>query len=898
MQSTTTRLGFAFHLPEASRRYMSHLGILALIPLALAFFNDYWAFTSSQAGMIDPWLYVSYFLHLKPQLLAFPSAYYGDRLSFTLLGWGIYHIVGPLAGNYVLKLLIIYTGVFSLYFSVFKLFNGRTALFAASLASVQPYFLMAFGWDYVDGIGIAYFSLSLLYVVLAVKSEKYQPKLFWAGIWCTCLVSSDMLWLNLAWTLVLAYYLLNRISLRHPVWKSIIYFALGSVVAFLGFCAVYRALAGHWFYLANSLRHTLESGRDSGLSGARAVNSPVSQWIGIAHWLIHLTGLVPIALWGLYKGKIKSYEWSLLAVYLASYATVWVWQTIGFPFAKLLFYADYVFPAYLLALAALVHPKLAAITKRFSALLTFVVLAAGTSFIFLVTPLVHLAAASAVYVQAHPGLGMVWKEQACWLTAFGVIGGLALAVFKSRPRTALIIFSSAFLLVCGVQLAYQNQQGWFRGTEGYSNKQAFETIIAADAWADRMRPDRRMLLWYNNREAKSGVLGGLSSLYLWGWSLINTSLPELQPADYDRIGSGSNILAISTLEGVTARARGALYTAGFAIDDNQETKVSDGGLTLHLEFFNAAPKAYRAEGIIAKEGLKEVAGALPLAEVAPDGGIVSVQADNSLRVVTLPVQWAYAAAESLPFRPTDTGTAWIRISTKVLRGSAGFGVLTRDERDFSVRTSVQPSHGFRDVMLMLQHPEDSSKLIVENDSPRGEKAEIVISSISLFARADSFLEKRLQSAVPSEVPGLLRAADILPTTSAAFIQKGDAVHIITGTGQWSYAAYLPLKLPLAQPGKVWVRISAKVLSGTVGFGILSSDGRRFHTRTSLEQSPETRELTLPLDHPADSDKLIIENDTPGGQKADVVVSQVTVLAAQDSNIRQPGKPVTARAAAH
>ncbi len=226
--------------------------------------------------MIDPWLYVSYFLHLKAQLLAFPSAYYGDRLSVTLLGSAIYHVFGPLVGNYVLKLLIIYTALFSLYFSLQKLFNERTALFCASLISVQPYFLMAFGWDYVDGIGIAYYSLAFFCLVSAATSDKYRFWLLGAGMSCTCLVSSHILWLNLAWTLLLAYYLLNRLGRKHSFFESIVFMGLGAFVTFVAFCAVYRVLVGHWLYISNSLMHTLGSG-SSGLSGARAVNPSLSK---------------------------------------------------------------------------------------------------------------------------------------------------------------------------------------------------------------------------------------------------------------------------------------------------------------------------------------------------------------------------------------------------------------------------------------------------------------------------------------------------------------------------------------------------------------------------------------------------------------------------------------------
>src|ERR1039458_10381558 len=67
--------------------YAARLGILALLPMMLEVFNDYWAFSSAQVASVDRWLYPGYFLHLKSQLLAFPHGYYGDRLSDLLPGF-------------------------------------------------------------------------------------------------------------------------------------------------------------------------------------------------------------------------------------------------------------------------------------------------------------------------------------------------------------------------------------------------------------------------------------------------------------------------------------------------------------------------------------------------------------------------------------------------------------------------------------------------------------------------------------------------------------------------------------------------------------------------------------------------------------------------------------------
>jgi hypothetical protein len=128
-------IGAAGVLARMRSRVGPHLGplvLLACLPAMLAFLNDYWPFTSSQAAFIDPWLYPSYFLHLKAQLLAFPTGYYGDRLSEILPGWALYHLFGPWIGNFILKLSVIYTTAFTAYFLLHDLFGKRVALVCGS----------------------------------------------------------------------------------------------------------------------------------------------------------------------------------------------------------------------------------------------------------------------------------------------------------------------------------------------------------------------------------------------------------------------------------------------------------------------------------------------------------------------------------------------------------------------------------------------------------------------------------------------------------------------------------------------------------------------------------------------------------------------------------------------
>jgi len=189
------------------RPALRDLGLLAIFPLVLAFIDDNWAFTSSQTGLVDPWLYVARFLHPRSQALAFPLGYYGDRLSYIVPGWLWYQALGPLAGNYAFKLLDIYMAIGGLYFLVTALLTRRAALLCCALISVHPFFLMCFGWDYVDGAGVSFYTLSLLCCVLAAKSPKYRLRLFLAGALLVSLITTHFLWLNIAWTIPLGFLL-------------------------------------------------------------------------------------------------------------------------------------------------------------------------------------------------------------------------------------------------------------------------------------------------------------------------------------------------------------------------------------------------------------------------------------------------------------------------------------------------------------------------------------------------------------------------------------------------------------------------------------------------------------------------------------------------------------------
>ena len=198
-----------------------------------------------------------------------------------------------------------------------------------------------------------------------------------------------------------------------------------------------------------------------------------------------------------------------------------------------------------------------------------------------------------------------------------------------------------------------------------------------------------------------------------------------------------------------------------------------------------------------------------------------------------------------------------------------------------------------DLVLEIAHPEDTHKLIVCNAEHEG-AADVTVNSIAGFAQAGVTEQSiaREASLAGTEIPGALNLPDFSRTSSAVSLESGQPLRIKTLDAQWAYAASLPLPFVEGERGTAWIRISARVLKGSAGFGILNRSEKAFYARTTLGPTMKFRDITLKVEHPEDSRKLIIENDTPGGGPADLLVSGVSLIAPRDSHMwkRLASKP--------
>jgi hypothetical protein len=715
--------------------HFANLGLLAILPLALVLFNDYWPYISSYGGFIDPWLYTSYFLHLKAQLLAFPGAYYGDRLSDTIPGWSIYHVFGPWIGNYVFKLTVISTASFAIYFSICRVLNKRAALVAGLLVGAQPHFLMAFGWDYVDGIGIAYYALSMLFVFRAAQSKAYKLSMFIAGVFCNCLITSHFLWLNLAWIIPLGFLLANRIGSRHSIWKSLGMFVLGGVFAFVVFCSIYHELTGHWFYLANSLRHTL-----NGFGAAQKVNAPVSQWINVAFWLVHHNGLVLVAIWMIFRRKTTPAERVCLALFTVSYATVWAWQVVGFPFAMLLFYTSFLFPVYALGLAAILNRPLAMLSPRWYRSIVVSTLV-GSLILYRLAPFWNRSTNSLLVLGGN-SIGAWTLSHQMWALS-GICICATVIVCLTRPTQAwwVGVFTLGMFSVYALQLTLGQKQGWFNNPQlgaasDFTNKQAFRLVLDADAWVAQYKGDRKLVWWANNAEPRSGIIVGLTSLYLWGWSVLGQEMPSLSQKDILALDARPTVLVPTWRKDNLAKARETLTKLDLSIIREHTTSVLSGSLELYLGLYEVTPVANLAAAIVSTEDLQEIPNSLALEQISARAPSISLDRSVGVRIRTVAPRWTYLASAPLKF-PNTGDEFWIRLDAKVLKGQIGFGVLNGSETDFYQRRFLNENNAVEDIILNVNHPGDSHKFIIENGDTDGGKTEVIIRKIALYRRSPS-----------------------------------------------------------------------------------------------------------------------------------------------------------------
>lgn len=226
-------------MPLINKWIQNHwrLALLVLLPLCITLINPNWIYNPDALNNIDTWVYTGLFHDFFNFAGKHPSNvhYFVERLSWVLPGYFLYHVFGAILGNAILHLSVFYACVFSMYGIVQRLFDKDSAFITALCLGSYTWFLRAAGHDYVDGAGIAYFSVALWFITESAYRLRYKVFLLGGGVFLA-LALLTQLFLGVFIPVLGIYYLtLNWQQRRHPIMLSIIWGANGVVLPIMGF---------------------------------------------------------------------------------------------------------------------------------------------------------------------------------------------------------------------------------------------------------------------------------------------------------------------------------------------------------------------------------------------------------------------------------------------------------------------------------------------------------------------------------------------------------------------------------------------------------------------------------------------------------------------------------------
>ena len=483
--------------------------LLLLLPLLLLLINQIWIFNLN--GNLDPWFYFGYFIRLKQYLIAFPDVYYGSRLSWILPGYLAYSLFSPLVASYVLHLSFYYLATLSLYF-ILKSSVGRRAAFLAS-ASMGSYafFLLAIGWDYVDGAGIAYFLITVLMLSWAARKESWAVWMVLAGVFFGALIYTNLIWLVFAPSLIIYCALTHRPHRRRKTSIKIAAFVGGILAITLLLGSINYSIGGKFFFFMPSVNFVLGN---AGKPNPWRIDW--HEWLPRATWLVLplivlLGSTATLVLSQSRKSSEESDVVPLQAIFIASFLSMIFLEVKAVPVLQHTYYVSYLIPSMFLAIGAPLRSLRGLSNVSFAAVATF-------ALILMIFPLI------AVLVSSDQPIIF------CLLFLVAILFSIASNFNQKKVGSVLAIA----LLTLSASISFD--QGW---TVNQSGNQLRANAVTSKASLDSqltvstvqklfrdLDPTVSVFFWYSAKELE--VYRSIASASLWGYRFISEDFPSLQ----------------------------------------------------------------------------------------------------------------------------------------------------------------------------------------------------------------------------------------------------------------------------------------------------------------------------------------------------------------------------------
>jgi hypothetical protein len=246
------------HLPRGPENSSSsapywHYLVILVIPAVLWLINPNWLFQN--LGHTDPWYYFGEFWHF-PHFQSLLPTYAGERMTWIVPGYVLVRVFGQVRGISVLHCLVFLLSLYSLHDILRRLTDYRTAFLGALLLGCNPFFIGPNGWDYPEGLAIAFVLLSLAFAVRASTTpHRASIHIFLSGIAWFVVLYTYIAWS--AFTPAYVYVVARSADRRHSLWRTAAWagslILSAGVVTTLALWGVYHSLGGQGFFFTQNV---------------------------------------------------------------------------------------------------------------------------------------------------------------------------------------------------------------------------------------------------------------------------------------------------------------------------------------------------------------------------------------------------------------------------------------------------------------------------------------------------------------------------------------------------------------------------------------------------------------------------------------------------------------------
>jgi hypothetical protein len=473
---------------------------------------------------IDAWVYHGFFRHLETYATTmFPPTYYGARLAWIVPGYVAYHVFSPVAAAVILHLTFYCIAVSSLYLIVRRIAGSSSALFSAIAFGLYLPAIRALGWDYVDGAVIAYTLLTLALLLASLEGCR-RWLTFASG-----LAAGAMLHSNIGSAFMFPSILIWFPPDRTRTWQwrpqlvQLVWWAAGIVACTVMLSLVSVSVGGNWDFFMPSFRWMIQ----------QRLTNPWDvtgfSWIAMAPWFflpaaVFVASLV-VWLQPRLRDQLTPGGRRAIVSLIISTLIFAVWDYVGNgALLYTYYYTSWLLPWSFIAIGAV----LAGTAERGRFDVSTVAVCALAMVFSLVWP---------AYVKLP-------------LTGYaGLVFTIALMIFVGLirpvvPRRLAILAA----LVC--------LHWWLSTTADYGlypdRADGFRVIDRGLGIVDRYITAEQPRFLLAPSQKLGHYVQGLTSIYLWGYTIASDKFPVVAPEQARQIRAGTRVVVIAEQENAAA----------------------------------------------------------------------------------------------------------------------------------------------------------------------------------------------------------------------------------------------------------------------------------------------------------------------------------------------------------